>query len=178
MPEMRLIDAGAMLAEIDKIEMPPDVYAAIVASFEAAPTVTVRIAPPKKAAAADELPLAVYRDVLRLFSQMCGELPQPRKLTDALRALMRARIREADGEDESGEASARMWRELFGHVRRSSFLRGGNARGWRATLEWLCKPANFGKTMAGAYDDRGTADYAAGSFDTDAFFEAALARRA
>lgn len=115
---------------------------------------------------------SVYEQVAALYREMCPELPGVRDMTDARRRAMHARCEAAP----EGQIWA-MWRELFGHVRRSSFLRGNNSRGWRASLDWLINATNFDKVMAGTYDDRGTEGNAAGSFDTEEFFQAACARR-
>ena len=138
-------------------------------SQSAAPTAPSEREPRRKREGAAE---DMYEQVAALYREMCPMLPGVRDLTDARRSAMRARMEHAP----EGQIWA-MWRELFGHVRRSSFLRGENSRGWRATLDWLINPTNFDKVMAGTYDDRGTASNPAGSFDTDEFFAAACARR-
>lgn len=178
MHEMQLIDAGPIRAAVDRIEMPERVYAQLVAALDGAPVLTVKVAgerkPPSKkteAGKAEPGTASVYEQVAALYREMCPELPGVRDMTDARRRAIHARCEAAP----EGQIWA-MWRELFGHVRRSSFLRGNNSRGWRATLDWLINPTNFDKVMAGTYDDRGTAGNQAGSFDTDEFFAAACAR--
>jgi hypothetical protein len=42
-------------------------------------------------------------------------------------------------------------REVFTKVNASSFLRGDNDRGWRATFDWALKPANITKVLEGNY---------------------------
>ena len=44
---------------------------------------------------------------------------------------------------------------LFEKAEASTFLKGGNARNWRATFDWLIKDANMTKVLEGNYDDRG-----------------------
>lgn len=179
MREMQLIDAGPIRAGVDKIEMPEAVYARLVALIDGAPRITVRAVGEKKApsekpgSGKSEAGVAdMYEQIAALYREMCPELPGVRDMTDARRRAIHARCEAAP----EGQIWA-MWRELFGHVRRSSFLRGNNSRGWRASLDWLINPTNFDKVMAGTYDDRGSAANPEGSFDTEEFFAAACARR-
>lgn len=45
--------------------------------------------------------------------------------------------------------------QLIDKIKRSSFLRGKNNRGWKATLEWVMNPNNFDKVMENKYADKG-----------------------
>jgi hypothetical protein len=40
------------------------------------------------------------------------------------------------------------WRQALVNVERSEFHCGGGPNGWRADLDWLCKPKNFAKMLA------------------------------
>lgn len=178
MCEMELGDLRALRAEVDKIEMPEAVYARLVALIDGAPRICVKAdgekkTPSKKSGTGKQAAgvADMYEQIAAIYREMCPELPGVRDMTDARRRAMHARCEAAP----EGQLWT-MWRELFGHVRRSSFLRGNNARGWRANLDWLINPTNFDKVMSGAYDDRGTAGNAAGSFDTEEFFNMALER--
>ena len=178
MNEMELGDLRALRAEVDKIEMPEAVYARLVALIDGAPRIAVKAVGEKKAPSEKSGPgkpaagvADMYEQIAALYREMCPELPGVRDMTDARRRAIHARCEAAP----EGQIWA-MWRELFGHVRRSSFLRGNNSRGWRATLDWLINPTNFDKVMAGTYDDRGTGGNQSGSFDTDEFFNMALER--
>ena len=46
------------------------------------------------------------------------------------------------------------FQELFEKAEKSSFLKGGNARNWVATFDWLIKDSNMAKVIDGNYDDR------------------------
>ena len=45
--------------------------------------------------------------------------------------------------------------QLIDKIKCSSFLRGKNNRGWKATLEWIMNPNNFDKVMENKYADKG-----------------------
>jgi hypothetical protein len=45
--------------------------------------------------------------------------------------------------------------QLIDKIKCSSFLRGKNNRGWKATLEWVMNPNNFDKVMENKYADKG-----------------------
>lgn len=72
--------------------------------------------------------------------------PQVQRLTDARRAALSQRIRDAGGADG--------WREAIDRAAMSPLLTGQTSRGWRADFDWLCKAANFTKLMEGNYDPR------------------------
>lgn len=76
------------------------------------------------------------------LAQRCG-LQQSRTLTPQRRKSIAARIRE-----HGGQAA---WHRALANVERSSFLRGTNNRGWRATLDFLCQASSFAKVIDGAY---------------------------
>ncbi|MBE6598721.1 MAG: DUF4373 domain-containing protein [Ruminococcaceae bacterium] len=115
--------------------------------------------------------------IRRLYEEICGGVlsPQP-KVTDKQLDLIRmgtlGGYRMAD------------YRAVFEAVGESSFLRGSNGK-WRATFEWFITPEKMKKVLDGRYRDYARQKYPAksgakdaernGSFDTDEFFEAALA---
>ena len=43
--------------------------------------------------------------------------------------------------------------EAIERIKRSSFLKGQNKRGWIITFDWFVKPNNFPKVLEGQYDD-------------------------
>lgn len=65
-------------------------------------------------------------------------------LGETRRKMLGARIRER-GEDA--------FREVITKALSSDFLRGQNARGWRATFDWLIKPTNYEKVLSGNYEN-------------------------
>ena len=73
-------------------------------------------------------------------------LTQVEKVTgDSVRGkMLRARINEY-GTDDVVDAVMR--------IKKSSFLRGQNKKGWTITFDWLVRPNNFTKVKEGQYDD-------------------------
>ena len=66
-----------------------------------------------------------------------------------------------------------LYTAMLDKAEQSSFLKGKNKRGWKATFDWLIDEDNFSAVLDGNYDNYQTDN---GSFDTDEFFEAALKR--
>lgn len=87
-------------------------------------------------------------DMLAVFLDELGDvLPKPQKLTDKRRKALLARLQDSCGGSLDG------WREACRLVKASGFLTGGGPRGWRADLDWLCKPDNLLKLSEGKYAD-------------------------
>lgn len=109
---------------------------------------------PKGSCGSDEPPAASEdenQDVLKPehivehFNELAAELgkPQIRKLTPERRTLLKARI---------AGYSLDEFREVFGNIRRSAFLRGDT--GWKGcTFDWIFKKANFQKILEGNYNE-------------------------
>jgi len=66
------------------------------------------------------------------------------RLTEPRRRALKARLAEAGGIEG--------WLAMLERVRDSSFLTGGNDRGWRADFDFVVKESNFTKIMEGKYD--------------------------
>ena len=66
------------------------------------------------------------------------------RLTEPRRRALKARLSEAGGIEG--------WLAMLERVRDSSFLTGGNDRGWRADFDFVVKESNFTKIMEGKYD--------------------------
>ena len=67
-------------------------------------------------------------------------------LSEPRRRSLEARLREP--------FFVQNWREAMAKIRKSSFCRGKNDRGWRADFDWFVKPGSVVKIMEGKYDDR------------------------
>ena len=83
--------------------------------------------------------------IVEHFNELAAELgkPQIRKLTPERRTLLKARI---------AGYSLDEFREVFGNIRRSAFLRGDT--GWKGcTFDWIFKKANFQKILEGNYNE-------------------------
>ncbi len=93
-----------------------------------------------------------YQEIIDAYHEELPMLPKLIKRTDARDKAMRARW-------SNGLSSIDEWREYFRKVRKQSWLLGNNQNGWRATLDWLCKEANYAKVIEGQYSrSNGTAD--------------------
>lgn len=75
-------------------------------------------------------------------------LPAWRDLTPKRKAAARARLSERRLDGPEG------WREVIARIGRSSFCRGENGNGWRASPDWLLQPDVATKVLEGKYDDR------------------------
>lgn len=85
-----------------------------------------------------------YRKIMRDFnSRFAGILPEVKTMSETRRKAVQARIREF-GRD-SIEA-------VMEKVGKSAFLTGNGNRGWRASFDWIFKPANYAKIAEGNYD--------------------------
>lgn len=71
-------------------------------------------------------------------------LAKVQRVTDARAKALRLRLRECGGIEG--------WNGALAKIRGSPFLLGQNDRGWRADLDFLCKPSSFVKIMEGTYD--------------------------
>lgn len=91
--------------------------------------------------------LGVSRETLEeakmLWNNSGLGLPPIQRLNDTRRAAMRARFKEVGGIEG--------WRALLEIIGKSPHLLGENDRGWKATFDWILKPANLTKVMEGNY---------------------------
>ena len=79
---------------------------------------------------------------------------------------MSARWKEYEGNLDA-------FRELFTIAEASDFLKGKSKSGWKADFNWLMNSDNMAKVLEDKYDDK---EKRTGSFNTDSFFEAAVAK--
>lgn len=84
------------------------------------------------------------RNAFEAFSQLATEtgLAVPLDLTKERRTKIEKLLREHGPE---------AWQQALDEISGSSFLCGGSDRGWKITLGWLLKPANFVKVIKGNY---------------------------
>ena len=83
--------------------------------------------------------------VVRLYNDLCPSLPSVRTLSDKRKRDIKTRLKKYTLDD---------FRKVFEKAEKSSFLRGDNERGFRASLDWLIKDGNMAKVLDGNYDDR------------------------
>ena len=83
--------------------------------------------------------------VVRLYNDLCPSLPSVRTLSDKRKRDIKIRMKKYTLDD---------FRKVFEKAEKSSFLRGDNERGFRASLDWLINEGNMAKVLDGNYDDR------------------------
>lgn len=109
-----------------------------------------------------------YQQIVDMFNSICVSFPSVRSLSTARKRAIKARLNTYTVDD---------FKQCFENAEASSFLKGGNDRNWTATFDWLIKDTNMAKVLDGNYSSKKAKNNAFGnSFDTDEFFEAALAR--
>lgn len=101
---------------------------------------------PNGVCASDEAPTLKPEHIVSEWNHTAKKLgkPEVRDLTPERRQLLKARI---------GQYSIDDFKNVFGKIERSPFLRGDTNK-WRgATFDWVFKKANFQKTLEGNYDN-------------------------
>ena len=83
--------------------------------------------------------------VVRLYNDLCPSLPSVRTLSDKRKRDIKIRMKKYTLDD---------FQKVFEKAEKSSFLRGDNERGFRASLDWLINEGNMAKVLDGNYDDR------------------------
>lgn len=106
------------------------------------------------------------QQIVDLFNSICISLPSVRSLSNARKKAIKARLNTYTVED---------FKQCFENAEASAFLKGSNNRNWTATFDWLIMDSNMAKVLDGNYSDKPKANVKS-SFDTDSFFEAAVAR--
>jgi hypothetical protein len=85
------------------------------------------------------------KSVLSLYDTL--GLPRITKLTPPRKRALRARLKE--------HPEYTWWENFFARVKRSDFLMGRKKGvNWKATFDWLMKPANLQKVLEGNYDQQ------------------------
>ena len=84
-------------------------------------------------------------DVRDAWNALGGPFPKCLALSRGRRSRLAARLREPLFRGN--------WRECLARIQKSAFLRGENARGWRANIDWLAQPDALAKVLEGRYDD-------------------------
>ncbi|MCM1223184.1 MAG: hypothetical protein NC548_52905 [Lachnospiraceae bacterium] len=91
--------------------------------------------------------------IVNLYHDRCPSFPKVLKLSDKRKAKVRIRFEEMDFSYETLQ-------EVFDRCEASHFMRGDNARGWRADFDWIFANAqNWVKVLEGKYDNRTTPQY-------------------
>lgn len=95
-----------------------------------------------------------YRDISRLWNEICGgKLPKVKALNDSRRQKIKCRLSES-GAKTADEMTA--WaKELFERIAASSFMCGENNHQWTATFDWIFEnEKNWVKVSEGNYDNK------------------------
>lgn len=83
-------------------------------------------------------------EVVKKFNETCVDLPKVQRVTDARRKAVKARIKDVGLDTVLSVIEA---------ANESDFL-SGRVSDWRATFDWIMKPANFAKILEGNYANR------------------------
>jgi hypothetical protein len=82
--------------------------------------------------------------IVDLYHKRCPSLPKVMKLTDARIRCINSRLKEYSEEEVE---------KAFDKVEQSDFLKGEKG-GWKASFDWILKPANTVKILEGNYDNK------------------------
>lgn len=87
-------------------------------------------------------------DAIKIFSEVAKKhkLPIPRKITEARKKSLKARLFDAGGIEG--------WEIACQKLDASNFLTGQNVRGWKADFNFMLRESSFTKLMEGCYDNR------------------------
>lgn len=90
--------------------------------------------------------------IVALYHEICTSFPRLRSIGDKRKKAIAARWKEYGH-------SADTFRELFNLAETSDFLKGKNAKDWRADFDWLLNSANMAKVLEGKYNDKKGGDH-------------------
>lgn len=85
--------------------------------------------------------------IVALYHEICTSFPRLRSIGDKRKKAIAARWKEYGH-------NADTFRELFNLAEGSDFLKGKNAKDWRADFDWLLNSANMAKVLEGKYNDK------------------------
>jgi hypothetical protein len=87
------------------------------------------------------------QEIADMYNDICTSLPSVQVVTSARMVAIKARWKEHGRDIE-------VFRRLFTMAQESKFLTGSNDREWKASFDWLMKPANMAKVLEGNYRNR------------------------
>ena len=97
----------------------------------------------KKTKPKDKTP---YDELLKLYNEICKDLPRVNSLSPQLRKLFKQRWKE--------HPDMELWKRFFERVQASDFLTNRTGRTKvKITLSWLLEPSHFNKINEGKYDN-------------------------
>lgn len=109
-------------------------------------------------------PTSPYKKIYAMYHEICTDYPKLMKISDSRKRALSARLKKYTVAD---------FETLFKKAQASSFLKGNNSSGWRATFDWLINESNMTKVLEGNYDDKPTKTAAA----TDEFADLEMLTR-
>jgi hypothetical protein len=86
-----------------------------------------------------------YAQIMELYNTICQSYPKIMTIDGQRRKAVSARWTKYKKTDT--------FRALFEKAEASKFLKGENARNWKATFDWLIGANNMAKTLEGNYDN-------------------------
>jgi hypothetical protein len=84
-----------------------------------------------------------YQKIADLFNSICVSLPKVKILTETRKRAIRTANKQIKGD----------WEQFFTIVAQSDFLSGKSGK-WKASFDWILKPANTVKILEGNYDNK------------------------
>lgn len=93
----------------------------------------------------DNVQINQYDEILKIFNSLNHNFPKIKKITDARKKAINARIKDH---------SLELIGEVFTLATNSNFLNGKGANGWVANFDWIMSPTNFNKILEGNYENR------------------------
>lgn len=94
---------------------------------------------------ADEKQRIDYQSIIDDYNQTCTNLPACKKISDARRKAIRARLNTYSSDE---------LHQVFAKAQSSPFLCGKSKSNFIANFDWLMKDSNAAKVLDGNYDDR------------------------
>jgi hypothetical protein len=96
----------------------------------------------------DDTTTCPHQEIIALYHEILPVLPKVRIWDNSRRKFLKTRWAE-----DKDRQSLDWWRKFFLDVAACPFLVGKGNTGWKADLEWLVRPKNFGKIMNGVYSN-------------------------
>lgn len=94
-----------------------------------------------------------YEEIRKLWNDICKSYPKVTAITDRRKMSLKCRWEQL--------GDLKVFEEVFRKLEASSFCKGKNDRGWRASFDWIiANQTNIVKVLEGKYDD-----YNKGSFN-------------
>ncbi|MFA6662016.1 MAG: HNH endonuclease signature motif containing protein [Bacilli bacterium] len=92
-----------------------------------------------------------YNDIMNLYNEICPSFPKIITINGNRRTTLKNLLKTYTADEV---------KKVFEKAEQSDFLKGKSDRGWKASFDWIIKPANFIKILEGNYDNKNGA-YAA-----------------